>query len=504
MYSRLNQRPTPRKPRSLLRRAEPLALLLAGLLLAGCSTVPLKTALPTEREVVAQSSQEWEDTPAIVNSNAQTGITLESPADVPDHIKNIKIDLALDPGATLNDLAMMLGHIGVPVLINNEESSAQKIYIPRYKGTVGSLLNGLAAANGVSYEWRRGVVVFSDAARYLITLPQDAVLMEKLTEDLTAMGAKDIKSSLGAGMVTYTASDRVQSVISPYLSRLAKNAALVTMQVAIVTVGYDQQRDTGFDWSGLQATFGELALMEAASPLLPILPVIPNPGTDPGTTPTTPVETTPTYGAAGKLTNSGFAMSVSKKRFSLDAFIKYLSTYGSTNTKQNVSLKTLAGTEVKLKSGQKIPYVSEKRSSNTVTDRTDTITNTDVVTNAETGINLTLKPLYDAESRLVTVTVDLTMTNLLGFMTFGEGIQSPNTQEQAFNNVVRLPAGSVAVLGGIVYDSVTDNRASVAGLENYKVGSKSAKTTRNIMFIVLRPTVAVYGNFADQAAESRP
>lgn len=408
------------------------------------------------------------------------------------------VDLALNPGATLNDLAMMLGHIGVPVLITNEESSAQKIYIPRYQGTVGSLLDGLAAANGVSYEWRRGVVVFSESSRYLITLPQDEVLMEKLTEDLIAMGASEVKSSLGAGLVTYTATERAQAIINPYLSRLAKNAALVTMQVAIVTVGFDQQRDTGFDWSRLQATFGDLTLLSGSNPL-PVLDTVTD-GLDAGTS--TPAATV--YGTAGVVSGSDAGLIISKRRFALDAFVQFLSSYGSTNTKQNVSLKTLAGTEVVLKSGQMIPYVSEKRSTTTVTDRTDTIANTDVITNAEVGLDLTLKPLYDAESQLVTVAVDLSMINLLGFVTFDEGIQSPNTQNQSFNNVVRLPAGAVAVIGGLVYDSVSDNRTTIAGLENYKMGSKAAKTTRNILFIVLRPTVNVYGVFDEAQSGVQP
>lgn len=494
MFSRLTpMRKTPCPPRP----AKSAGPLLAALLLAGCSTLPLTTALPPAKEVTDEVARDWADIPAITNSNAKTGVTLESPADVPEKIRNIPVDLTLDPGATLNDLAMMLGHIGVPVLINNEESSARKVYIPRYQGTVGSLLNGLAAANGISYEWRRGVVVFSEASRYLITLPQDEVLMEKLTEDLTAMGALEVQASLGAGMVTYTAAESTQAVIAPYLERLSKNAALVTLQVAIVTVGYDQQRDTGFDWSRLQATFGDLALLSSGS----AIPTLVSDGqTADGTdSVTAPTPTAPTYGAAATLSGAEAGLKITKRKFTLDTFVRFLSTYGNTNTKQNVSLKTLAGTEVKLKSGQKIPYVSEKRSSTTVTNRTDTIVNTDVITNAETGINLTLKPLYDAESQLVTVNVDLTMTNLLGFISFDDGIQSPNTQDQSFNNVVRLPAGAVAIIGGIVYDSVTDNRTSVAGLESRQVGSKTAKVTRNIMFIVLRPTVNVYGTFPDKA-----
>lgn len=276
---------------------------------------------------------------------------------------------------------------------------------------------------------------------------------------------------------------------------MAKNSALVNLQIAVITVGIDRTRNQGFDWGSLQFALSNAGtggiLEEVADTLLP--------GTE-GVTESVTEVVTDTVDTVAQSTHSqlitmdsgGLGAKFTRSRFNFNGLIKLLSTYGNTRTDQNVTLKTMPGTEVMLESGQRIPYVSSITQTNSVTDRTDSISDTRNIEFVETGLKLNVKPQYDAEGGLVTLSVDMSLVNLLGFIDNGDESYSPNTQNQLFNNVVRLEAGETTVLGGIVYESLSDSRASITGLDRFRTASKDLKTTRNMLFIVLRPTVTVY------------
>jgi type II secretory pathway component GspD/PulD (secretin) len=96
------------------------------------------------------------------------------------------------------------------------------------------------------------------------------------------------------------------------------------------------------------------------------------------------------------------------------------------------------------------------------------------------------------------LSLNLTLETLIGFRELSAGnqlgtIERPETQDQEFNSTVRLQAGETALVGGLIYESFSDSRTSIQGLEKYPVGSQNTTVTKNAMFILLRPTVTVYG-----------
>jgi type II secretory pathway component GspD/PulD (secretin) len=171
-----------------------------------------------------------------------------------------------------------------------------------------------------------------------------------------------------------------------------------------------------------------------------------------------------------------------------------LSTYGESRTVQNLTLKTLSGVPVELRSGESIPYVDNV----SLNVNYNSSTSGAKTTTVDTGFDINITPFYDAEDNLVTVELDLEMKSLVGFKELSAGDQlgtltRPQVQDQSIKNIARMEAGETALIGGLVYESASDNRTGLAGFEHVPIGSKAKRNNYNALFILMRPTVVVYG-----------
>jgi type II secretory pathway component GspD/PulD (secretin) len=184
--------------------------------------------------------------------------------------------------------------------------------------------------------------------------------------------------------------------------------------------------------------------------------------------------------------------------------INFLSTFGTTNVTQNVSLKTLSGTEVEFQSGQEVPYVKGVTSNynNNSSSNNNSYGSTDTDT-VETGLKLNLKPLYDGDSELITMSVEFDLDSIVRFVELSAGndigtLTQPQVQKQNLKDLVQVQAGRTVVIGGLQYDSVDSSgnepsmirdRLKEAGLST---GKRKRDVQRNALFIILRPAVTIY------------
>lgn len=493
------------------------ALALAATL-AGCSTIPKDMKLPEHDGMIDEATQDWGADPAVRVIPSAVGMVVRHPFELPPHIADFKLSLSLKKGATLGDLTYALARHDLPIVLGSDGVAAEPLRVPRFDGTLKELLATVSAISNVAYEWRNGVLLLTEQTRYVVSAPQHEDLLSELEKTLGNLGAKEVNTSRTAGIVTYLATPARQSLIQDYIDRLSENAALVTLQVAVVTVSLNREKATGFDWSSLRMAWGDVGLTSLAADIGEQLvsgggessdeddedssddsssdesdssDSEDNRGKAPGLA-TTPFNSRELVSMNGRQVGIEFGTG----RFSMRSFINLLSTYGNTKTTQNARLSTLSGTPVELRSGQTVPYVS-KVSAITEDSDGDQESGGAETEKLETGLTLTIEPVFDAASRMVTAEVGMELKSLLGWIDLSAGnsvgkLTQPSTQDQVFNNVVRLRAGSTTVLGGIVYDEVADNRATLAGLENAPIGSKDGRISRNAMFIVLRPSVTVY------------
>jgi type II secretory pathway component GspD/PulD (secretin) len=73
-------------------------------------------------------------------------------------------------------------------------------------------------------------------------------------------------------------------------------------------------------------------------------------------------------------------------------------------------------------------------------------------------------------------------------------ITQPRTQRQAFNNTIRVPVGETVILGGVTYESISDNRNTLSFMDDKETASQNKNISSNSLFVVIRPTVILYKN----------
>ncbi len=496
-----------------------ISTVIASILLTGCTglSVPQDNDLK-EQELVQPAVDKFETTePAIIKRKSKP-IKVIQPNEIPEEIKNKNLEISLSGEAKVSDLPNLLEDYGIYLLLGEDVDAEKTIYVNNFKGNLGDLFEIIGSLYNLSFNYQRNnIISIENTSDYVIDVPQNADIISELESAISPLGAQDINTSIVGGTIMYRSTYLAKQKIEKYLKRYSKNASVIGLQVAVLTVQLDKNSEKGFDWSQLNASIGNAA----------IKPVDPNAstavGTGLGTTTggttgtgtTTGGTTTETVTGSdfgnnlkdlqtlGQFTGTAGTLRALNGTFDITAVVNYLSTYGQTRTNQSVSMKTLSGKEVTLKSVQTIPYVSGVNNTTTGTSTgsvggaVSSGTETDEI---EVGLTLNMVPYYDSDSGIVSVEVELELSSLIAFLELSAGNQigkltQPQTQEQNFTNFMKLKAGENSIIGGVTYESITDNRDSISYIETADIASQNKKITKNAVFIILRPTVTMFGDF---------
>lgn len=535
--------------------------------LAACAPLevrPLGDDMPgTEEAARAAASAAW-DGPAVVREG-RTMVMLDAPNKLPRSIRNREIKLQLDPGVTVQDIATVFANLGYSVIVMDKEAAQAEILVPRFHGTMGGLVDAIERAADIWVAWENGAIVFSTRERIAFTLPQERKLANRIASGIQDLGVciaasdgsggvstaetsgDDGSSSRGssssnsssssassgcsgdsgswgataweAGMISMTVTPNEYRRIRAFLDRITENAAIINLQVAMVSVSANQEVARGFDWSKLQFAIGG-----DHRGLLGTLQT--DDSGDGGTSGTggtgglgggtTPLpsgeEEQLPYLGEGLLVNGGDVRGVvSNGTFSMIGFLDYLDTYGRTRTLQSVMLRTVSGSEVQLQSVTEIPYVSGVgigalgTTNGGISNTAGTLGSANTET-ANDGITLNMLPSYDAASHSVTIDMSLAIEAVLGFQELSAGNQlgeltQPTTAKRTFNDVIRVRPGQTVVVGGISYDQIQRDNNVPLYLPD-EAGHSKLTVKRESMFIVVRPTVTILGAIEDAERDS--
>ncbi len=487
-----------------------LCAVLISSILVGCAAMPDGTTLPTPDEMTTNLISKWETNApdAISYMGIQDSLEAHAPQALPAELANQPIKTTFAEQAKLKELHAFLKPMGLSLVIPDAELRELDMVIFDFDGKLGDFLRAIGVAYGISFNWHPGnILTVEKNSQYMIKVPQDKEITAEIQTAITGLGAESISTSLSAGSISYRATYDVHQRILDYMKELSVNTAVVTLQAAVVTVSMDRSRDTGFDWGQLQAKVGALSIDSGDSFFNPgqvTTPTI-DPATGEATSGSSSDSGTSSPGglnvndlaSLALISQQGAGLILKKGDFDLRAVIRLLSTYGETETSQSVLMKTLSGKPVKLNSSQQIPYVSEIGSTtNNYNNGYNNSSNVDIE-DLDVGLKLELAPYFDAHTGLVTVGVDVEISSLISFIEISAGndvgnITRPHTQKQEFTDILRMMPGDSVIIGGLMYDQITDNRASLSPLDRFKLASQSKSTNRNALFIVLRPTVTVF------------
>ena len=511
---------------------------------SGCANMQPRslpdTAMSSPTAAASAIEADWSE-PA-VRRDGRPSVILITPMAPPKELKDKPVSLAFESGTTVKDVVAVLANLGYSIMLGDEKIGEKEFYLPRYKGTLGGLMAAISRTADVWFTWHDGVIVVNGKERIMLSVPQDEGLADKMTKGLTSLGVtgEDAVVSFSAGMMTAEVKPSQLNKVKAFLERITANAALVTMQVAVVTVNMNQSTKQGVDWSKMQMAIGKnndfalkgladeqngAALGGATTTTTTTTPVSTPATTTPTGTGTAGAVGTPTTGTTGTTTTTVDAASLADKigntvllggtslravatnnLFSLVGFVDFLNNYGLTETKQNVVLKTVTGNEVKLKSVTQIPYVSSVNVTTTAGSAgNNSLLGGTTTATANDGLTLNMTPSFDAYSNTVTVKMDLSIQAVVGFNNLSAGSQlgslsQPTTAERSFNDIIRVRPGQTVVVGGITYDSIGDSRSAPSFMVGTKAEHKDLTVNRLTMFIVVRPTITVLGAMAEKEA----
>lgn len=494
-----------------------ISTVIASVLLTGCTglSVPQDNDLK-EQELVQPAVDKFETTePAIIKRKSKP-IKIIQPNEIPNEIKDKKLEISLSGEAKVADLPNLLEDYGIYLLLGEDVDAEKIIYINNFKGNLGDLFEIIGSLYNLSFNYQRNnIISIENTSDYVLDVPQNADIISELESAISPLGAQDINTSIVGGTIMYRSTYLAKQKIEKYLKRYSKNASVIGLQVAVLTVQLDKNSEKGFDWSQLNASIGNSAIKTVDPSTTTGLGTVGTGTNGTGTTgtgTTTPTETVTgsDFGSnlkdlqtLGQFTGTAGTLRALNGTFDITAVVNYLSTYGQTRTNQSVSMKTLSGKEVTLKSVQTIPYVSGVNNTTTgstggyVVGAVSSGTETDEI---EVGLTLNMVPYYDSDSGIVSVEVELELSSLIAFLELSAGNQigkltQPQTQEQNFTNFMKLKAGENSIIGGVTYESITDNRDSISYIETADIASQNKKITKNAVFIILRPTVTMFGDF---------
>ena len=528
----------------LLTRNGLLPALLAGLGLglAGCASMsahPPAVAAGTQLKAKLVAGAGWK-TPALRHAYGAP-VVLMTPAEIPRKLARTPIDLELNRRAQLADLAAALGQMHIPVLVQGGETASQPIGIPYFHGTLGQLLRAVSRLQNVFFIWDGSALIVKPTAEFTASVPQVKGLVAQVSQVLGKMGAHGISTSQEAGAVHFTAAPDTIPAIKEYLASLNRNAALISIRVAILNVQMNSAQDRGVNWGALEAAASTAALGSPLSSLVSGLPsssgggFSPVPGGAPSPQPssgTNPYGASPYGGSPGgspyggspyggrpyggasgtaaasatpngatiALTGSGAQLTFNAPSFSFSGMVQFLDTYGKTSTLQNTLVRTLGGTPVDLDSGTEVPYVTGigiGGVGGAAPGGYGSPVGLAQTSTANAGLKLKLQPDYNYRTGLVTITVKLSLESVLGFNQLSAGSQlgsmtQPTTQKESLTDVVPMLPGQSAIIGGLRYKTLSNNQQGIPWLDKHGMASNNKQIDDEEMIIVLRPTVTVY------------
>jgi hypothetical protein len=450
----------------------------------------------------AQIQSGWDEPPVI--TEGVSSMVLITPTSIPPSVRSRKVELELEPNATVGDLVAVLGRIGVTTIISDKDVAARSFFLPRYKGSLGGLLSAVTRATNTWFVWHDGTLVVSGTEKISVSVPQEADFAAELTKGLTGLGVTTSSVSWQAGMASMDLTPRQFTKVRTYLERFTSNAAVVTIQMAVVNVTLKQDVKQGIDWDKLSLSATAKGTRTALSAWAQ--------GSAPAAQAPAPAATgaTPDVSSvlAGQLAGGVLSAALFSNRFSFEGLFGFLETYGTAETKQNVMLKTVTGSKVEFKSLTQIPYVSEVSVTTAGTGTSSNNLGSSQTAKADDGITVEMTPTYDAAANSVTIDFSLSIKAVLAFNELSAGNQvgtlsQPTTAERSFTDKLRVRPGQTVVVGGLTYDSVSDNRGAPLYLQKSKFESQSLKVDRQTTFIVLRPTVMRLGQvLASESGQS--
>lgn len=291
-----------------------------------------------------------------------------------------------------------------------------------------------------------------------------------------------IQADPATNSLIITAAEPLYRQVRAMIDQLDSRRAQVYIESMIVEVSGDNAADLGFQWQGLLGKDGDKYGLAAGT------------NYDAGNSSANNIISLSTALAGGTLTAPGQGLNFALLRnyggtYALAAVARLLQSQANTNIVSTPNLITLDNEEAKIIVGSNVPFVTGQFT-NTGTATTSPF---QTIERKDVGITLRIKPQI-GEGGTVRMTIFQESSSLSDRVAPGTSNAGPSTDKRSIESTVVVDDGSILVLGGLIEDKYTDNRAKVPLLGDIPVlgalfRSESRTKTRTNLMVFLRPVI---------------
>jgi len=278
-----------------------------------------------------------------------------------------------------------------------------------------------------------------------------------------------------AGVVTIRATSRQHEKIQEFLDQvMASVKRQVLIEATIVEVQLNNQFQRGIDWSIMRSGTTGISLSQASSTAgLPSAPSLP----------------------------SIFTINAAAATFgNLSAIIRLLDSFGTVRVLSSPKLSVLNNQTAVLRVVDNLVYFNVQATVTGATQSSPALTSySTTVQSVPIGFLMNVTPQI-SDTNTILLNVKPTVTRLLRYIADPNpslgSIQNlvPQTRMREMESLIKVNSGQIAVLGGLIEDSINDTEDLVPGLNQLPIlgsffGSRTRTNVKTELVIFIRPLV---------------
>ena len=543
-----------------------LLFTMLAALISGCASNPElrdTEAMTPEGidDMVKERQQALQETwsrevPSLTYLDRGSNLYVEKLSAIPDELKDGKelYGFTMKRGATLERLDGLLYPYGVRVMFQETEDGGRDLgklpfNVKKFNGSLGELLSMIEELHNVTFDYiGNNTLRATERSFYIASMPQQEDVLESVKENLESLGAKNLKTNLLSGSLIYEASTREQNHIEQFFTRFYENYATVQYQLTVFNVALDRNISDGFNWNELDIIQGSIEAALSGGVIDQMLAQLSgagggtngtngtngggfnngggtnNGGTNNGGNNnggTNGNDNMPNFGYSSRydgtsiddikgftwLNSEKFEAGVYNENLSLSIAVDWMNQYGDTRAEQSVFSEIVTGKQAEFSSKRKVPIIGDQQTS-FVGTQSPTATQSFQTENEEVGVTVKLKPFYDASAQEVTMEIELDLSSIIGVdqlqTATGATVKQYITEEQKLPTTVRMKVGETKLLGGLIFESISETRTTPNIIETR--GYINRETTKTAMFVLIRPTVRLFRSpdIAKHSGKSTP
>ena len=292
-----------------------------------------------------------------------------------------------------------------------------------------------------------------------------------------------------AGVIIVRATSRQHEKIQEFLDQVLANVKRqVLIEATIAEVQLNNQYQQGIDWSAFRVRGGSTFTGSQVQ------------GGTIATTPTFPNGVTGTVSGAGLPSAPGFPnlLTLAAGNASISGVLQLLESFGTVRVLSSPKLSVLNNQTALLRVVDNIVYFNVQSSTTNVVNSGSTLSVTTTAVTVPVGFVMNVTPQI-SDDDTVLLNVKPSTTRLIRFVNDPNPIltipnQVPQLRMREMESLIRVNSGQMAVLGGLIEDSVNDIEDTIPVVNSIPFlgslfSSRNRNNTKTELVVFLRPVV---------------